>query len=240
MPIQLEAGHELSVIIDDAAGHSAQSWIELPPGAPVNHATSSGAGPTPGMVMLTLTSPFGGPKLEEAVDANGVPVYVHQALNPEDLKLQPNGDYSVARGKTDQLNSSFDIVELDHQFRPVASYNTVDLTDTEFHDSILLRSGGRILMAYEPNATTGEIDSVVQEVRPDGTVSLTWNSADHTVPSDRLTPLKDYAHMNSIDVMNDGNLLLSFRHLSQVMRIDRTTGDVIWRSVGSAQLHLPR
>ncbi len=42
VPIQLESGHELSVIIDDAAGHSAQSWIELPPGSPVNHATSTG------------------------------------------------------------------------------------------------------------------------------------------------------------------------------------------------------
>ena len=32
--------------------------------------------------------------------------------------------------------------------------------------------------------------------------------------------------------MADGNLLLSFRHLNQVMKIDRVTGDVIWRLGG--------
>lgn len=228
----LVPAEEFSVQITDSGGTTHQSFIYLPPGFPVLTATSSGAGPTPGHVFLTLSSFGSSDRFEAVVDDHGVPSYVRATLNPEDLKLQPNGNYSVARGLTAQLNSSFDIVELDKSFQPVASYRTKNLVNTEFHDSILLPGGGRILMAYEPNATTSKVDSVVEEVDAAGNVVFTWNSQDHTIPSDGLTGLPDYAHLNSIEVMQDGNLLLSFRHLSQVMKVNRITGAVMWRLGG--------
>lgn len=229
----LSDGDEVSVSITDSSGTTNQSFVYLPAGFPAATSTSSGAGPAPGDVFLTLTSPATTTKFEAVVDAHGVPVYVRQTLNPEDLKRQPDGSYSVARGRTSALSSTFDIVQLDPTFHQVASYTTKDLTDTEFHDSILEPDGGRILMAYEPNADTGKTDSIVQEVGSDGTVKLLWNSKDHVDPAtDGLTNLADYAHLNSIDVMHDGDLLLSFRHLSQVMKIDRTTGAVLWRLGG--------
>jgi hypothetical protein len=49
---------------------------------------------------------------------------------------------------------------------------------------------------------------------------------------------KDYAHINSIQVMDDGDILASFRHLSSVWKIARTAhdgfqvGDVVWRLGG--------
>jgi hypothetical protein len=39
-------------------------------------------------------------------------------------------------------------------------------------------------------------------------------------------------HMNSIAVDVDGNLILSSRHLSEITKIDRRTGDVLWRLGG--------
>ncbi len=229
----LDIGDEINVSITDRSGTTSQSFIYLAPGFPAMTATSAGAGPTPGYVFLALRPSRGGPNFEAVVDRFGVPIYIRDTLNPQDLKLQPNGNFSVARGRTNALDSSFDIVELDPQFEPVASYTTQGLEDTEFHDSILEPSGGRILMAYEPNSTTGKIDSVVQDIGLDGTVALTWNSNDHVDPAvDGLTNLRDYAHLNSIDVMADNNLLLSFRHLSQVMKVDRTSGKVIWRLGG--------
>ena len=229
----LQAGDEVNVQITDAGGTSNQSFIYLPPGFPTLAATSSGAGPTPGHVFLTLTSFFSTARFETVVDDHGVPSYVRSTLNPHDLKLQPNGHYSVARGRTDALDSTFDIVELDQAFQPVASHTTTNLVNTEFHDSILLPGGGRILMAYEPNSGTGNLDSVVEEVDAAGGVVFTWNSKDHVDPAtDGLTGLPDYAHLNSVEVMQDGNLLLSFRHLSQVMKVNRTTGAVIWQLGG--------
>jgi hypothetical protein len=226
----LVPGDEVNVQVTDAAGTSDQSFIYLPPGFPTLSATSGGAGPSPGHVFLTLSAFFSSDRFEAVVDDHGVPSYVRSTLNPEDLKLQPNGHYSVARGRTDALDSTFDIVELDQTFTPVASHTTKNLTNTEFHDSILLPGGGRILMAYEPNS--GKVDSVVEEVNAAGSVVFTWNSEDHTIASDGLTSLADYAHLNSIELMHDGNLLLSFRHLSQVMKVNRTTGAVMWRLGG--------
>ncbi len=165
----LSSGDEVNVQITDTAGTSNQSFVYLPPGFPRMTATSAGAGPTPGDVFLTTTGFFAPKKFETVVDRHGVPVYIHEHLNPMDLKLQPNGHYSVARGRTNQLDSSFDIVELDAQFEPVASYvNPPPLQNTEFHDSLLLPGGGRILMAYEPAASGTDIDSIVQEIEADG------------------------------------------------------------------------
>ena len=52
------------------------------------------------------------------------------------------------------------------------------------------------------------------------------------IATDWLVTVRDYAHLNSIEMMADGNLLLSFRHLSQVMKVDRATGEVMWRLGG--------
>ena len=107
------------------------------------------------------------------------------------------------------------------------------VSSTDFHDAVLLPGGGRILMAYIRNPE-GVLESHFEEVNAAGDVILTWNSQDHINPDqDPVTrPLGDNAHLNSIEVMLDGNLLLSFRHLSQVMKVNRTTGAVMWRLGG--------
>ena len=188
----LASGDEVNVQITDSAGTGNQSFVYLPVGFPRMTAASSGAGPTSGYVFLTTTGFFAPERFETVVDRFGVPIYVNQHINPMDLKLQPNGHYSVARGLTGQLDSSFDIVELNSRFEPIASYtNPPPLQNTEFHDSILLPSGGRILMAYENAAAPStDIDSVVQEVNPGGSLGLHWNSADHTQPVTASRPCR--------------------------------------------------
>jgi hypothetical protein len=48
------------------------------------------------------------------------------------------------------------------------------------------------------------------------------------------TPSKvyDYFHINSIDVDHDGNLLVSARNTHTIYKINRRTGDIIWRLGG--------
>src|SRR2546422_8452549 len=43
------------------------------------------------------------------------------------------------------------------------------------------------------------------------------------------TTLFRSVHGNSIELDSDGNLLLSSRHMSEITKIDRQTGDIIWR-----------
>jgi hypothetical protein len=240
----MEPGDEVAVFITDADGTATYSLIYLPAGFPMLSRDTSGTSadtPSPGHVMLTLglwTQPSS--FYETAVDGNGVPAFVQEVTNSMDLKRQPNGNYSVARGTG--TASGADIVELDEQFREVGRYRTVGLTHTDGHDAILLPDGSRYLLAYEPNTTSGKADAIIQHVGADGGVLFEWNSKDHvdiaaeTVVGDNA----DYAHVNSIEVMDDGDLLVSFRHFSSVFKIARfahdgfAEGDVVWKLGGRA------
>ena len=72
-----------------------------------------------------------------------------------------------------------------------------------------------------------------------GEVLFEWQSIDHVgleetyvTPSEDHYPGIDYFHLNSIDVEPDNNLLISARETSAVYKIDRKTGEVIWRLGG--------
>ncbi|WP_374455186.1 aryl-sulfate sulfotransferase [Nocardioides sp.] len=230
----LTPGEEVNVQITDTSGTSNQSWIYLPAGFPPISTTSAGAGPEPGHTAVTLRAGPGADSYATLVDARGVPAKVITTeLGSSDLNRQPNGHYSLAVALAEDLWGDHVIREYDESFQLVATHRMLDQPKTDFHDSILLPGGGRILMAYI-KADDGQTDSWLQEVSPSGEVLLPWNSRDHV---DRATDpiinaLGDYAHLNSMQVMHDGNLLLSFRHLNQVMKINRTTGEVIWRLGG--------
>lgn len=43
---------------------------------------------------------------------------------------------------------------------------------------------------------------------------------------------EDWTHSNSLDVMNDGNILISMRHLNQLIAIDPVNGQLAWRLGG--------
>lgn len=237
----LVEGDEVSVIIIDSLGRTAYSFIYLPAGlSELRRSTPSPGAPEPGLVMLTLgawsdDSDF----VESAVDRHGVPAFVRSVPHAMDLRSQPNGNYSVARSTGD--DRGVEIVELDGSFEEVARHSTVGLRNTDGHDALLLPDGSRYLMAYEPDPATGRTDAVVQHVSADGTVLFEWNTRDHVdVPAETVEEGADYAHINSIDVMQDGDLLLSFRHLSSVFKVARTAhdgfevGDVVWKLGGRA------
>ena len=82
------------------------------------------------------------------------------------------------------------------------------------------------------------IEGVAQEMDIEtGEVLFEWHSLDHVgveesyyeeYYSDQL----DYFHINSIDVDHDDNLLISARNTSAVYKIDRRSGEILWRLGG--------
>ena len=85
------------------------------------------------------------------------------------------------------------------------------------------------------------VQGIVQEIDIEaGEVLLEWKSLDHVAldesyakPGEDIdSPGIDYFHLNSIDVDHDNNLLISARKTSAVYKIDRTSGEVIWRLGG--------
>jgi hypothetical protein len=84
------------------------------------------------------------------------------------------------------------------------------------------------------------LEGIVQEVDIEtGEVLFEWHSLEHVgldeayakPPENPKWPY-DYFHINSIDVDHDNNLLISARRTSTVYKIDRESGEVIWRLGG--------
>jgi hypothetical protein len=69
-----------------------------------------------------------------------------------------------------------------------------------------------------------------------GNVLWQWLSLDHLPITDSIVDLTtnriNYIHCNSVELDDDGHLLLSSRHLSEVTKINRPGGDIIWRLGG--------
>ena len=84
------------------------------------------------------------------------------------------------------------------------------------------------------------LDGIAQEVDIEtGEVLFEWHSLDHIAldetyakPGRNVKKPLDYFHINSIDIDRDGNLLISAKRTSAVYKIDRNTGEVIWRLGG--------
>ena len=66
-----------------------------------------------------------------------------------------------------------------------------------------------------------------------------WRASDHIPLAESTAPIPDdgpwdYLHLNSIDLADDGDLILSGRHTDTVYKVSRSSGDIMWRLGGAA------
>jgi hypothetical protein len=80
---------------------------------------------------------------------------------------------------------------------------------------------------------------VLREFDAAHNVVFEWNSLDHIHPTEAIDstygyiPLSfDCAHGNSVDEDTDGNFLVSLRHTNSVVKVNRASGNVMWRLGG--------
>lgn len=96
------------------------------------------------------------------------------------------------------------------------------------------------MRAYGGPADATVFEAVVQEIDlGTGAVTFEWHSLDESPLNDSYVPLTtpsvDYFHLNSMEYDTDGDVLVSGRHISQVLKLDRNaaTGTrVRWRLGG--------
>jgi hypothetical protein len=117
----------------------------------------------------------------------------------------------------------------------------------DLHEFTLTPEGTALVISYQEvpydlspigGAEDGTVvDAVVQEIDVEtGEVVLDWHSIDH-IPLEETDYLGDhdrldYLHVNSVSLDTDGNLLISGRHSSTIYKVDRETGEIIWRLGG--------
>jgi hypothetical protein len=72
------------------------------------------------------------------------------------------------------------------------------------------------------------------EVTKDGRAVWEWRTWEHLDPErDVLTEIQEerseWTHGNAVIELPDGNILLSFRNISTIIKIDRQTGAIVWK-----------
>ncbi|MCH8032997.1 MAG: aryl-sulfate sulfotransferase [Bacteroidetes bacterium] len=118
----------------------------------------------------------------------------------------------------------------------------------DLHEFVILPNGHYLVIAYDPQPidmseiTPGGdpnaivIGGIIQELDADKNVIFQWRSWDYIPITDTYDDLLesqiDYIHLNAVDLDDDGNLLFIGRHLSEVTKISRQTGEIIWRLGG--------
>ncbi len=77
-------------------------------------------------------------------------------------------------------------------------------------------------------------DSVVQIVDRSGQVTFEWNSWDQVKYEEQTTPdvRAEYAHVNSVFVEPGGDLIISARGTSQVVKVSRSNAQTTWKLGG--------
>jgi arylsulfate sulfotransferase len=235
------------------AGSNGQLQI---PAISVSTPTVQGVTPAPGLELLSLVSTAGGNIVPALVtDLNGNVVwYCNSPAVP--VKLLPNGHF-ILNGGTDlrevdlacntvrdvtvaQVNQSLQANGYDFTIPP----NQGEPGGGQFHHDVLVLPNGhwiglcQIAKTFSDLAgypgTTNVVGDALVDIDPTGNVVWAWSSFDHLdVNRHPYFGLPDWTHSNALVYTPDGNLLLSMRAQSWVLKIDYAkgtgTGNILWK-----------
>ncbi len=181
------------------------------------------------------------------VDNRGVPVFFRRMEYPVlTLMLQKDGRLTFLSWKTDYVYFMNDLLQLTDSIT-TAGY------DLNSHDYAVAENGHILLLGIDkehkdmsevvpggdPNATI--LEGVVQEFDENKHLLYTWKTSDHfdvtdgnekSIFVDLTAGIVDYCHLNAIAVDSDTSFLISSRHMDEITKVDRRTGEIIWRLGG--------
>ena len=227
-----------------------------PPPIPVTILTTSRE-TARGLVFLTPTNPAqGAVQGAEVVDGQGRPVWFAPLPSNEtayDLRVQEYRHEPVLTWIQSQgafsAGPTTDYIA-DRHYNVIATVQAGNGLTADIHEFFLTREGTALITAY--NTVTRDLSSVggaasglvtegvVQEIDvASGRVLFEWHSLDHVgldeshlpLPASATTPW-DYFHLNAVRVDEDGNLLVDSRHAWAAYRVDRHSGEILWRLGG--------
>ena len=218
-------------------------------------------GTAPGLIFLSPKTVFGArprPGLQGGgliADQRGEPVWFLPSgrSRVNDLRVQQyKGEPVLTWWQGRQvLGTGEGVVQIvDRNYRSVKRVRAGNGYAFDFHEVTLTKRGTLLALVYSPvdkdlrsvgGARNGRvIDSVVQEIDVEtGRVLFEWHSLG-TVGLDesygRVPPTRaaafDYFHVNSVTEDTDGNLLISGRETWGVYKLNRRTGQIMWRLGG--------
>jgi hypothetical protein len=208
-------------------------------------------GPSPGYFFLAtqaVTAP-GAQRYIAIVDNYGTPVFFR--LMPAvtiSMRLLKDGTIGYSHGvprKLYLLDDMLDVKEVISTLGYNLDGHDWDIDDDGNYNRLLFAKYNRVvdmsqlISGGNPAAVINE--HVIQELDINKNLLHQWrtedmfNILDANVESpfvDFLASSIDYAHLNSASIVSDTTFFLSTRHLDEITKVDRRTGEVIWRLGG--------
>jgi outer membrane protein assembly factor BamB len=184
------------------------------------------------------------------IDMAGNIVHYWEMKNPPGLNYQllANGNLLwMGRGPNaiEKVNGSADeLVEVDWEGKEVWRYDDPMMN----HDFVVLENGNIMILRFvdlppgfqkrlKGGVPGTELDGKtygmqVREIDRSGATVWEWNNFDHFDPEKdiecTLCDREVWGYTNSLDVFPNGDVILSVRRMNKVIRIDKTTGNIIW------------
>ena len=205
--------------------------------------SAEGADPAPGYVVFASGS-YG-----LVIDNAGRVVWYHRFPDGPGLNFQaqPNGRYAARPPAPPGVVGGW--IEIAPTGVLTRTLGCARGLQPRMHDMIAEPSGGYWLLCDEVRTMDLSAQGASREARVSGTtvqrrsqsgdILFDWSPFDHfdvqlsiLDPADRNAAVINWTHGNALDLDADGNLLVSFRNLSEVTKIDTRTGAVVWRMGG--------
>jgi hypothetical protein len=195
-----------------------------------------------------LTNNTTDPKYNFVLDNSGN-LILYDSINMAgsmDFKRQPNANlpftlytyYDYNDGMYDGVDSAFD---------PISNYSAVaPATVTDEHELRFLPGGGYVLFGLYgvvmnltdsvsgggPNNTV--VAYVIEQFDSSQNLVWQWKTLDYIPVTDDIGQVVtsgqfDYIHCNALEFSGDTAYILSSRHTSEITKIDRSNGNMLWR-----------
>ena len=203
-----------------------------------------GLTPSPGVELLSLVNT---PGLQGVVtDVKGNVIwYCPGTAIP--IKFMQNGHFII--------NRNTDLQEVDLACNTLRDVSLAQLNQSLqahgysfpplnffHHDMLVLPNGHWIALAQITKdftdlpgypGTIGVQGDVLIDIDPNGNVVWAWSAFDHLDVNRHLQGFPDWTHSNALVYTADGNLLLSVRHQSWILKIDYAngvgSGNILWK-----------
>jgi len=179
-------------------------------------------------------------------DNYGIPIYYKRTnSHKHGFRVQPNGLLTYFDAATRCFYA------MDSSYVVVDTFKTGNGYTTDIHELQILPDGHSLLMAHDlqpvrmdtviaggDSATVIVVGLIIQELDINKYVVFQWRSWDHFQITDVTQDIGldwqwiDYVHGNAIELDYDGNLLISCRNMDEITKINRQTGEIIWRLGG--------
>jgi arylsulfate sulfotransferase len=219
--------------------------------------TASGITPAPGVDLMCLTIGDANQLLALATDPSGNVIWYYDydpSLGiPQPIKLLPNGHMMMILYLTGTPGGTVREVDLAGNVFRQLDYNDLNqkLHAAGYgiqvfsidHDFVSLPNGHLLLIVSDtrvftdlpgyPGQTTVTGNAIV-DLDANNTPVWVWDAFDHLDVNRHPMSFPDWTHANALVYsLDDGNLLLSSRHQSWVLKIDYAngngSGDVLWK-----------